>query len=103
MRQRKKVLKQIWKKLSRRLLWALSDALLLAACVVLFAPARTAAQPLGPAVAQLSAGETNPPAASFNPTQGRKKLLYIRVAYPDDPTEPVTEAQAYTFMNQDIK
>ena len=83
------------------MLWALSPGLLLGACAVLCAPSSAAGQPLAPAVAQLRiAGETNPPPSSFNFSQGRKKLLYIRVAYPDDPTEPVTEAQAYSFMNQ---
>jgi hypothetical protein len=32
-------------------------------------------------------------------TQGRKTLLYLRVNFPDDLTEPISEANAYTAMD----
>jgi uncharacterized delta-60 repeat protein len=33
-------------------------------------------------------------------TQGTKTLLYIRVCFPDDPTEPITESEAYQAMKE---
>jgi hypothetical protein len=33
-------------------------------------------------------------------TQGTKRVLLMRVAFPDDPTEPITEAGAYAMMDQ---
>jgi uncharacterized delta-60 repeat protein len=33
-------------------------------------------------------------------TQGTKTLLYIRVCFPDDPTEPITESEAYQVMKE---
>lgn len=33
-------------------------------------------------------------------TQGTKRLLLMRVAFPDDPAEPITEAGAYAMMDQ---
>jgi len=42
---------------------------------------------------------TNPPpgtAVTF--TKGRRTLLYIRIRFPDDPTEPLTESSAFQIM-----
>src|ERR1019366_8720679 len=37
--------------------------------------------------------------ANDNWTHGRKNVLYMRVNFPDDLTEPVSEAAAYATMN----
>ena len=37
--------------------------------------------------------------ANDNWTHGRKNLLYMRVNFPDDLTEPISEADAYAVMN----
>ncbi|MEW6157358.1 MAG: Calx-beta domain-containing protein [Verrucomicrobiota bacterium] len=39
-----------------------------------------------------------PPDAKVSITQGTKTLLFMRVRFPDDPTEPITEADAYNVM-----
>ena len=39
-------------------------------------------------------------AANDNWTHGQKTLLYMRVNFPDDLTEPISEAGAYNVMNQ---
>src|SRR5207237_799777 len=69
-----------------------------------FSPFNAWAKPLNPtsfaptAIAQpKSADPTQLPPANPSYTQGRKTLLYIRIRYPDDPTESVTEDQAYAF------
>jgi len=38
--------------------------------------------------------------AESSRTQGTKRLLFMRVAFPDDPTEPISESAAYELMNQ---
>src|SRR5438552_12498348 len=44
-------------------------------------------------------GVTNaPPVSPW--THGPKKVLFMRVNFPDDPTEPITESEATTLMNQ---
>ena len=40
-----------------------------------------------------------PSAAQDNWTHGRKSVLYIRVNFPDDLTEPISEPAAYAAMN----
>lgn len=43
---------------------------------------------------------TNAPPISPAWTHGPKKLLFLRVNFPDDPTEPITAAAATALMNQ---
>ena len=43
---------------------------------------------------------THAPIPSGSWTQGTKTLLLMRVAFPDDPAEPITEAGAYAMLNQ---
>ncbi|MDB6025377.1 MAG: hypothetical protein JWM68_1600, partial [Verrucomicrobiales bacterium] len=40
-----------------------------------------------------------PPIAHDGWTQGPRSVLFMRVTYPDDPTEAITEAGAYTLMD----
>ncbi|MEY4917705.1 MAG: hypothetical protein RL616_1618, partial [Verrucomicrobiota bacterium] len=64
---------------------------------------------LDAANAQLALAESGGTSAGSNPifptasqdswTHGRKSLLYIRVNFPDDLTEPISETAAYTAMN----
>lgn len=44
-------------------------------------------------------GSELPPTAKDNWTQGPKTCLFMRVAFPDDPTEPITEDGAYAMMD----
>ncbi len=64
---------------------------------------------LDAANAQLARAESGGTSAGSDPifptangdawTHGRKSLLYIRVNFPDDLTEPISETAAYTAMN----
>ena len=40
-----------------------------------------------------------PPGTEVNSTQGAKDVLFIRLRFPDDPTEPISESGAYALMN----
>lgn len=44
-------------------------------------------------------GEGESPIAKDGWTQGPRRVLFMRVAYPDDPTEAITEAGAYALMD----
>ncbi len=44
-------------------------------------------------------GGGEPPIAQDSWSQGPKTCLYMRVAFPDDPTEPITEDGAYAAMD----
>jgi hypothetical protein len=46
-----------------------------------------------------SSSGTEPPTAEDAWSQGPKTLLYMRVAFPDDPSEPITEDGAYAAMD----
>src|SRR5438876_1143526 len=39
-----------------------------------------------------------PPGTGVTFSQGHRTLLYIRVRFPDDPTEPLSESAAYQIM-----
>src|SRR5438552_75151 len=43
---------------------------------------------------------TNLPPVSPEWTHGPKRVLFMRVNFPDDPTEPITESEAMALMNQ---
>jgi len=43
---------------------------------------------------------SEPPIAPDSWSQGPKNLLYMRVSFPDDPGEPITEDEAYNVMDQ---
>ncbi len=43
---------------------------------------------------------TNAPPISPQWTQGPKRVLFMRVNFPDDPIEPISESEATTLMNQ---
>lgn len=45
-------------------------------------------------------GDDGPPTAQDNWSQGPKTCLYMRVAFPDDPSEPITEDEAYARMDE---
>jgi hypothetical protein len=45
-------------------------------------------------------GDDEPPTAKDAWSQGPKTLLYMRVTFPDDPTEPITEDEAYARMDE---
>ncbi|MGC8990477.1 MAG: hypothetical protein ACP5MD_10170, partial [Verrucomicrobiia bacterium] len=47
-----------------------------------------------------STGNGQESGAGSSYTQGTKRLLFMRVAFPDDPTEPITEAAAYDLMSR---
>lgn len=44
-------------------------------------------------------GGDEPPIAADSWTQGPKTCLFMRVAFPDDPSEPITEDGAYALMD----
>lgn len=43
---------------------------------------------------------TNVPPISPDWTQGPKRVLFLRLSFPDDPVEPISEAEATALMNQ---
>ncbi len=60
-------------------------------------------RPPGPSAGDVGGGtgdQQQLPVADNSYTQGTKRLLFIRVAFPDDPSEPITEAGAIHLMNQ---
>ena len=50
-------------------------------------------------IAPASALGIAPPVLNPSRTQGRKTVLFIRVRYPDDPREPISESRAYQMMS----
>ena len=46
-----------------------------------------------------SGSASDPPIAKDSWSQGPKTLLFMRVAFPDDPSEPITEDGAYALMD----
>src|SRR6185369_9759467 len=54
----------------------------------------------GPTVAGNSPPPPQPPPGGGSWSQSAKTLLYMRVIFPDDATEPITEAGANATMNQ---
>jgi uncharacterized delta-60 repeat protein len=40
-----------------------------------------------------------PPGTEVNSTQGAKEVLFIRLRFPDDPTDPISESASYALMN----